>query len=163
MGFMNRVTERFCNSPLESVPLKQYWQEKGGLLFTEFNTTYGLKGNLRAFDAIRFPDLETGAYRAHGNYEAIKSLIKNFEVELIEVHDWGFHSFGQIVGKTEIVKKHWAPKKIRKVLITVDPKHFHPKTNPDPPTQEVFKKYQVSVYIPSDRNIGKIQVDSKLF
>lgn len=94
MQYQNKIVDRFCNSPLESQPLQKYWEEKGGLLFTEFNTTFGQNGLLRALDAIRFPELEREAYRSKDNYEAIAQLMKNNEVELIEVHSWGFYGFG---------------------------------------------------------------------
>ena len=132
---------------LESKPLQQYWEENGGLLFTEFNTIYDLKGMSRALDAIRFPNIERGAYRATGNYETIANLIKNNEVELIEVHSWGFYGFGQLIGKSEIVQKYWEPKKVSRVLITINPKYDSEK-NPDLPTLEVFKKFGIKVYAP---------------
>ena len=144
MEYKNKVTDRLCNSLLESKPLQQYWEENGGLLFTEFNTTYGLKGMMRALDAIRFPKLERGAYRSTGNYETIANLIKNYEVELIEVHGWGFYGFGQLIGKSEIVQKYWEPKKVSKVLITINPK-YDSKRNPDSPTLEVFEKFSIKV------------------
>jgi hypothetical protein len=50
----------YCNSVKESEVLWQYLNGKGGLVYTEFNTTHGDKGNLRALDAIRFPELEQG-------------------------------------------------------------------------------------------------------
>jgi hypothetical protein len=147
MQYQNKVVDRYCNSLLESEPLQKYWEEKGGLLFTEFNTTYGQNGILRALDAIRFPDLDKGAYRSKGNYEAIGHLIKSNEVELIEVHGWGLYGFGQIVGKSEIVQKHWTPKRVTKVIITINPK-FDPKKNPDTATREVFEKYGIKIFIP---------------
>lgn len=147
MEYKNKVTTRFCNSLLKSKPLQKYWDDNGGLLFTEFNTTFGLKGKLRALDAIRFPCLETGVYRAAGNYEAIANLIKNNEVELIEVHGWGFYGFGQIVGKSEIVQKYWEPKKVSKVLITFSPK-YDSQRSLDLPTFEVFEKFGITVYSP---------------
>jgi len=107
MQYQNKVTNRYCNSLLESKPLQKYWEEKGGLLFTEFNTTYGQKGILRALDAIRFPELKSGAYRSKDNYETISELIKNHDVELIEVHGWGFYGFrlnsGKIRDSSEIL------------------------------------------------------------
>lgn len=80
-----------------------------------------------------------------GNYETISYLIKNNEVELIEVHGWGFYGFGQIVGKSEIVQKYWEPKKVKKVLITFSPK-YDSERNPDLPTFEVFEKFGIKVY-----------------
>jgi hypothetical protein len=120
---------KLCNSVLESEKLEQYLSGKGGLVFTEFNTTYGFMGKTRALDAIGFPELENGIKRALGNYANIKSLIKNYEVELIEVHKWGFYGFGQLVGKSEIVQKYWSPKKIKKILIILGSYEFHPETN----------------------------------
>lgn len=138
----------FCNSVKESDKLRQYLKGKGGLVFTEFNTTYRHKGKLRALDAIRFPELEQGIYRASGNYENIELLIKNNEVELIEVHFWGFYGFGQLIGKSEIVLKHWSPKKINKIFITLGSNEFHPEKNPDPLTEEVFKKFDIEIFVP---------------
>lgn len=139
---------KLCNSVKESEKLWQYLNGKGGLVYTEFNTTYGFKGNLRALDAIRFPELEQGIHRASGNYEKIRFLIKNYEVELIEVHNWGFYGFGQLIGKSEITQKYWTPKKIKKILITMGPHEFHPETNPDPLTEEVFKKFDIEIFVP---------------
>jgi hypothetical protein len=37
---------KLCNSVRESEKLWQYLNGKGGLVYTEFNTTYGFEGNL---------------------------------------------------------------------------------------------------------------------
>jgi hypothetical protein len=138
----------FCNSALESRALEQYWNEKGGRIYTEFNTAYGFEGKMRTLDAIRFPELEKGMLRARNRYEEIKSLVAKYEVELIEVHHWGFYGFGQLIGKSEIFAKYWSPKSAKKVLIILSPKEFHPQTKPDPLTEEVFKKFAIEVYVP---------------
>jgi len=148
MSFDKIKKKPYCNSVLESHALEQYWNEKGGLVYTEFNTTYGFEGKMRALDAIRFPELEKGIFRARHRYEEIKSLITKYEVELIEVLNWGFYGFGQLVGKSEIVQNHWSPKKIKKILITLGPNEFHPEKNPDPLTEEVFKKFEIEIFVP---------------
>ncbi len=86
-NFCNSIKEsdKLCNSVKESGKLQQYLNGKSGLIFTEFNTKFRHKGKLRALDAIRFPELEQGIYRASGNYENIELLIKNNEIELIDV------------------------------------------------------------------------------
>jgi hypothetical protein len=35
-----------CNSVLESRAFEQYWNEKGGLVYAEFNTAYGFEGKM---------------------------------------------------------------------------------------------------------------------
>ena len=148
MSFVNKWKVADGPSPRESERLFQYYNEKGGLFFKEFNTTQGIEGRPRSIDAIRFPELETGIFKAQGNYTAIKELIETSLVELVEVHKWGFYALGQLIGKEELVKKYWNPKEIRKVLITVNLSGFHPETKPDPPTEEVFQKFDVSIYVP---------------
>jgi hypothetical protein len=69
-------------------------------------------------------------------------------VELIEVHNWGFYGFGQLIGKSEIVQKYWSPKKIKKVLVTLGPQEYHPEKKPDPLTEEVFKKFDIEIFVP---------------
>jgi hypothetical protein len=140
--------KQYCNSALESRALEQYWNEKGGRVYTEFNTTYGFEGKMRALDAIRFPELEKGMFRARNKYYEIKSLIANYEVELIEVHNWGFYGFGQLVGKSEIFGKYWSPKRTKKVLIILGPNEFHPQKNPDRLTEEVFEKFGIEIFVP---------------
>jgi hypothetical protein len=148
MSFINNWKVDDGPSLRESEKLFQYYQEKGGLVFREFNTTQGIEGKPRSIDAIRFPELEIGIHTARGNYNEIRPLIENHTVELIEVHKWGFYGFGQLIGKKEIVKKYWNPKEMKMVLITANLTNFHPETKPDPPTEEVFKKYGISIYIP---------------
>ena len=98
----------------EDEKLKVYYDEVGGLFFTEFNTTQGQRGKLRALDAIRFPDLETGIYKSSGNYDTIRNLIPEHSVELIEVHKWGFYVLGQLIGKYRITEKYWDPKEAKR-------------------------------------------------
>jgi len=148
MSFINKWKIDDGPSPRESVRLFQYYIEKEGLVFREFNTTQGIQGKSRSIDAIRFPELDTGIYTARGNYSEIRQLIENHLVELIEVHKWGFYGLGQLIGKKEIVEKYWNPKEIKLVLITANLTSFHPETNTDPPTEEVFKKFGVSVFVP---------------
>jgi hypothetical protein len=148
MSFDKIKKKPYCNSVLESRALEQYWNEKGGRVYTEFNTTYGFEGKMRALDAIRFPELEKGIFRARHRYEEIKSLIAKYEVELIEVHHWGFYGFGQLVGKSEIFQKYWSPKRIKKVMIILSPKEYHPQTNPDLLAEEVFKKFGIEIFVP---------------
>jgi hypothetical protein len=63
--------------------------------------------------------------------------------------NWGFYALGQIIGKAEIINKYWPPKEVQKTLITSKLTKFHPEINPDPPTEEVFKKYNVSIFVPT--------------
>ena len=149
-NFCNSIKEsdKLCNSVKETEKLRQYLNGKGGLVYTEFNTTDGLGGKVRALDAIRFPKLENRIDKAFGHYEKIRSTMQNHEVELIEVHKWGFYGFGQLVGKSEIVQKYWFPMKVKKVLITLGSYEFHPETNPDPLTEEVFKKFDIEIFVP---------------
>jgi hypothetical protein len=61
----------------------------------------------------------------------------------------GFYGLGQIIGKSMIVEKYWTPKKkIKKGLITLGPKLFHPVQKPDPATEEVFRQFDVKVFVP---------------
>jgi hypothetical protein len=150
LSFVNEWKVEDGPSPRESERLFQYYSEKGGLVFREFNTTEGIVGRTRSIDAIRFPELKTGIYTAFGNYPIITQLIEKHHVELIEVHKWGFYGLGQLIGKKEIVEKYWNPKEINLVLITSNLTAYHPEMNPDPPTEEVFEKYGVSVYVPKD-------------
>jgi hypothetical protein len=43
---------------------------------------------------------------------------------------------------------HWFPKKIKKILITLGPKEFHPENKPDPLTEEVFRKFDIDIFVP---------------
>jgi hypothetical protein len=65
-----RTSKLYCNSAIEAKELEQYRREKGVLIHAEFNTTHGLKGKLRALDAIRFPDLEKGVFEASSKHVA---------------------------------------------------------------------------------------------
>lgn len=65
------------------------------------------------------------------------------------MHHWGFYGLGQLVGKAEIFEKYWSQKPAKKVLIVLGPHEFHPETNPDPLTEEVFKKLGIEVFVPS--------------
>ena len=78
MSFDKIKKKPYCTSVLESRALEQYWNEKGGRVYTEFNTTHGFEGKMRALDAIRFPELEKGIFRAGQRYEEIKSLIAKY-------------------------------------------------------------------------------------
>jgi hypothetical protein len=105
LSFVNKWRVEDGPSQRESERLFQYYREKGGLVFREFNTTQEINGRPRSIDAIRFPELETGIFTARGNYPMIRQLIEKHIVELIEVHKWGFYGFGQLIGKKEIVEK----------------------------------------------------------
>lgn len=155
MDFYNEWEVEDGYSSKEARKLKQYFDEKRGLIFTQFNTTQGVEGKLRSLDAIRFPNQEKEIYKAKGNYENIAQLIEEQTVELIEVHKWGFYRFGQLIGKSEIVKKYWNPKRIKKVLITLSPTTFQPEKNPDPPTEEVFEKFGITVFTPTENKKKK--------
>ena len=95
--------------------------------------------------------LGTGFYTARGNYDKITKIIESYSVELIEVHKWGFYALEQLIGKEELVKKYWKPNAIKKVLITSNLTMFHPERNPDPPTEEVFKKFEVTIFVPESK------------
>jgi len=148
MDFQNPWDTGFGCSRDENIRLKKYLEKNRNLAFAEFNTTHGLEGSKRALDAILFPGLEGHTYKSRGNYENIKKLIEDHPVELIEVHGWGFYVLGQLIGKEHIVQKYWNPLETQKVLLTMDSKKYHPKKSPDKPTQEVFEKYGVEVYVP---------------
>jgi len=148
MDFENPWNINTGHSKRENIALKQYFTENKGLMFTEFNTTQSMKGNLRALDAILFPELEESKYKSTGNYSKIRELIKENTVELIEVHKWGFYALGQLVGKEKLVKKHWNPKETQKVLVTLDPEIYHPEKNSDSPTREVFDESNIEIFVP---------------
>jgi len=148
MSYVNPWEVGFGPSIREDRKLLEYYEEKGGLVFTEFNTTQSMAGRLRALDAIRFPQLEKGIYQSAGNYNRIKKLIREHPVELIEVHKWGLYGFGQLVGKSYIVEHHWHPKQTTKILITLSPNRYHPGKNPDPITRSVFDAFDIEVYVP---------------
>ena len=148
MNFSNPWDVEYGRSRKENLKLKQYFEENSGLAFTEFNTTQGMEGNLRALDAILFPGLETGVYKSSGNYSEIEELIQENPVKLIEVHKLGFYGFGQLVGKEKLVKKYWNPKETKKVLVTLSPEEYHPERNPDPLTREVFDEFDIEVFVP---------------
>lgn len=148
MGYLNKWKIEDGPSPRESERLWQYYQANGGLFFREFNTTKYLEGRTRSIDAIRFPNLESGFYKAQGNYLQIKEIIQEQPVEVIEVHKWGFYALGQLIGKAEILEKYWSPKDVSKVLIMSNLTSFHPASKPDPPTEEIFKKHNISIHVP---------------
>ena len=110
-----------------------------------------MPGKKRALDAIRFPQLEKGRYRSAGNYDKLRELIQKHKMELIEVHNWGFSGFGQLVGKSYILEHHWNPHRFDKVLITLSAKTYHPDTRPDPVTRSVFDAFDIKVYIPTSK------------
>ena len=149
MNFVNSWNPDCGFSANENQKLLQYHEDKGGLLFTEFNVTQGMPGKKRSLDAIRFPQLEKDSYQSAGNYEKLKELIQKYKVELIEVHKWGFYGFGQLIGKSYILEQQWNPHHFEKVLITMSSETYHPETKPDPVTRSVFDAFDIKVYVPN--------------
>ncbi len=137
-------------SDTEDRLLEKYWKREGGLLFTEFSVTKGMDGRSRRVDAIRFPNppVKEEAYCSKGNYDIIRQIIQRHEVELIEVHEWSFHAFGQVVGKAGIVKNRWNPYEVNKTVIpTNSRKSYYPNNERDEPTHEVFDKFGIEVEV----------------
>ncbi|NLD66331.1 MAG: hypothetical protein GX648_07140 [Crenarchaeota archaeon] len=150
MANKNKAMKRYCDSAQETEKLLQYWRRFGGLVFTEFNTTHGYGGKMRRLDAIRFPELESRVHKTADRYEEIRELVGKHAVELIEVHNWGFYGFGQLVGKAEIFRKYWSPKNMKLIFIVMGAHEFDPVTNPDPLTEDVFRKYGIEIFVPKN-------------
>ena len=128
--------------------LATYFEQEGGLLFTEVNVAYLDEGGVqRRIDAVRVtepPREDTGAY-SYGseNRRTIWSFIENYTVELIEVHGWGFHLFGQLLGKAGIVRDELDPHDLRLIAIPTN----RDVGFSDPPTAAIFEEYGIDVTV----------------
>lgn len=128
--------------------LAAYFDQRDGLLFTEVNVAYiGNGGVQRRIDAIRVPNPprgDAGAYNyGSKNRRTIWNLIENHTVELIEVHGWSFHLFGQLLGKADIVRNEFDPHDVR---LTAIPTNREADFS-DPPTEAVFEKHGIDVVV----------------
>ncbi|MDI9578105.1 MAG: hypothetical protein QM398_08235 [Thermoproteota archaeon] len=54
------------------------------------------------------PELESRVHKTANKYEETREFVDKHVVELVEVHNWGFYGFGQLVGKSEVFKKYWS-------------------------------------------------------
>lgn len=118
------------------------------MLFTEVNVAYPVDGSRqRRLDGLRIinPPYAEGKAYAYGpeNRSNIWELLESHPVELIEVHGWGFHAFGQVLGKAEILSNSLNPHDLRKTVITAED-WSNPKEKPDPATEDVYAKFDVN-------------------
>lgn len=115
-------------------------------MFVEVNTAYPKTGSLqRRLDGVLFPnppsEFNECAYRyTPANRPGIQELFSEHVAELIEVHDWGFFGFGQIVGKARLVETEWDPYALRRVFIPTNPGKL-----PDSATESVFEDFMIEV------------------
>jgi hypothetical protein len=144
-------------SKREDVLLKQYHDRLGGLMITEFNTTKGISGRSRRLDAVRFEGSQiedNEIYQFDGSLiSKYQNLFENQNVDLIEVHDWSFHSLGQLIGKETILRNHWDIQIKNKVLIVDNEQrrsHYDPDNNPDKATEEAFEEFDIEVIVIND-------------
>jgi len=137
-------------STRENKLIKKYYEKKGGLVVTEVNVTDGIKDSRqRRLDAVRFPGEKDRIieYSDIGR-EKVSDLFESEEAELIEVHNWGFYVFGQLVGKEEVLKENWRLKETRKVLLVdngASGGSYKSQFSRDEATHEIFDKYNIEV------------------
>lgn len=136
-------------STRENKLILQYFQEKGGLVITEFNVTDGVSDSRqRRLDAIRVPE-EDDRIKEYGatSRNQVANLISSQKCELIEVHGWGFYVLGQLIGKHEILEQYWETKETEKVLIVDNEAGgpYHPDERKDKATHEVFDRHNIEV------------------
>lgn len=100
----------------------------------------------RRLDGLRVqnPPLGGGEAYCYGpeNRSTIWKLLENHPVEVIEVHGWGFHAFGQVLGKAEILQKVIDPMDLSKTVITTS-EWQTPSGNSDPATEAVYENYDI--------------------
>ena len=128
--------------------LETYFDQEGGLLYTEVNVAYlGDGGVQRRIDAIRVTDPsrgKTGTYDyCSENRRTIWDFIESHTVELIEVHGLGFRLFSQLLGKAGIIRDELNLHGLRLIAIPTDKKGSFS----DPPTTAIFEKYGIDVTV----------------
>ncbi|MFB6215697.1 MAG: hypothetical protein ABEJ72_01825 [Candidatus Aenigmatarchaeota archaeon] len=138
-------------STRENRLIHQYFEENGGLIFTEFNVADGVPNSRqRRLDAIRFPigDDRIQEYNS-SKREEVASLLADQKCELIEVHGWGFYVLGQLIGKQELLEQHWDTEETEKVLIVDNEAggEYHPDERRDEATHDVFDAHDVQVEV----------------
>lgn len=113
------------NREQEDELLARYYGKHGGLLFAEVNVTFPLKkSRQRKVDGVRIPEppesMEGAYHYGSENRRMIWKLIQNHTAEIIEIHDWGFQVFGQVIGKSEILLNMLEPHDLQKTVIVKD-------------------------------------------
>lgn len=122
--------------------MAQYFEQQGGLLFTQVNVTYPVESSVgRYLDGLRIidPPSNHGEMYSYGseNREVVWDLLKDHRVEVVEVHDWGLDVFGDCLGKAAIIEREFNPPEVqRTVLVANGPPE-------DPAVEQVYDEFGV--------------------